>query len=277
MQHHKQPDSGYWDNVVRNMEHSYHIDNILCLQKKAAYLDLITQWADLTICRRLLKTDLFEESVGKDDLLFDLSGQVGSAVGIDISSVAAAWSSERARRLGIANIECVCSDVRKLPFKSASFDLIVSNSTLDHFRNKIDIQNALEELWRILAPGGTFILTMDNKSNWSDPFFRLWIRLGLAPYFSGHTYNISEANRILGKLGFSVRENTAIIHNPRLVTRCLASLLYFLNPARAPAWINKGLKIFNELENSRIKYFTGLYIAVKAVKQTAVSESANPC
>lgn len=248
------------------MKHHYHIDNVLCKHKKDTYLNLITRWADLTHCKNLLKTDLFEESAGQDDLLFDLAGQVQNAVGMDISPIAAVKTTERAGRLKKNNIGCVCCDVRKLPFQSNSFDLIVSGSTLDHFDNQRDIYYSLEELWRILEPGGTLILTMDNKSNWSDPLFRLWIKAGLAPYFSGYTYSIKEANDTLRQIGFDVKENTSVIHNPRLVTRWLVGLLSIISPAKSSVWIEAGLNLLDKLENRKTKYLTGLYIAVKAVK-----------
>jgi ubiquinone/menaquinone biosynthesis C-methylase UbiE len=260
------PGPEYWDDIVGRMEKHYHIDSILCKHKKDSYLHLINRWTDVSRSKRLLKTDLFEEAVGEDDLLFNLSELATYVVGMDISLEAAARTKERAGRTGKSNIECVCCDVRQLPFESASFDLIISDSTLDHFKDKKDIYVSLEELWRILEPGGTLILTMDNKSNWSDPFFRLWIKANLAPYFSGHTYSIKEANKALREIGFDVSENTSVIHNPRLITRWIASFIGIISPAKSPTWIKKGLTELDKLETKRTRYLTGLYIAVKATK-----------
>jgi SAM-dependent methyltransferase len=261
------PGPEYWDGIVGRMEHHYHIDSILCEHKKDTYLDLINRWVDLKSSKRLLKTDLFEEAVGEDQLLFELAGSARVAVGMDISPMAAARARERAGPSGNNNIKYVCCDVRQLPFEACTFDVIVSDSTLDHFVDKRDILIALKEMWRILEPGGTLILTMDNKSNWSDAFFRLWIKAGMAPYFSGHTYSIKEANKALREIGFDVTENTAVIHNPRLITRWLAGLLVFISRTRSPGWIKKGLRLLDTLENRRTRYLTGIYIAVKAVKR----------
>ncbi len=59
----------------------------------------------------------------------------------------------------------VVSDIRNSPFKTESFDQIISNSTLDHFTNKNDIIVSLKELRRMLKPEGVLIITLDNPSN----------------------------------------------------------------------------------------------------------------
>ena len=57
------------------------------------------------------------------------------------------------------------ADVRCLPFVDGVFDLVVSNSTLDHFETSREIERAVAEIHRVLAPRGLFILTLDNPAN----------------------------------------------------------------------------------------------------------------
>ena len=258
----------YWDKIVDRMDGRYHIDDILCLHKKITHLDLIARWVDMNRVKRLLKTDLFEEALGTDQFLFDLAGPNRKLVGMDISPKVAARARERSRQLCTGNVECICCDARKLPFGQDSFDLVISNSTLDHYSNKEDISVALAELWRVLEPGGTLILTLDNKSNWTEPFFRLWIRCGLSPYFSGRTLSIKEAKGTLQRIGFDVTDSTAIIHNPRLITRTTVGLINKIQPAKSAGIVKRGLNLFDSLETRRTKYLTGLYIALRAVKRT---------
>ncbi len=219
--------------------------------------------------RRLLKTDLFEESLGTDQFLFDLAGRNREVVGMDISPRVAARARQRSKQLCAGNVECICCDARKLPFGQGSFDLVISNSTLDHYVRREDISVALAEIWRVLEPGGTLILTLDNKSNLTEPFFRLWIRWGLSPYFSGCTLSIVEAKQTLQRIGFDVTDRTAIIHNPRLITRTAVSLIRKIDPAKSARIIENGLSLLDSLEARRTKYLTGLYIAIRAVKRTA--------
>jgi len=57
------------------------------------------------------------------------------------------------------------ADVRQLDFGDNSIELIISNSTLDHFQQAEDIDRSLAELARVLVPGGLLLVTMDNPLN----------------------------------------------------------------------------------------------------------------
>lgn len=249
------------------MEGSYHLDELLCEQKKRVHIDLIRRWADISGGGRILKTDLFEEALGQDQFLFDLTGVNGNVVGMDISGEIASRAKRNSRQYDSHRGEYVCCDVRHLPFRTGSIGTVISNSTLDHFPCATDITAALRELRRVLKTGGTLILTMDNKGNLTEPLFRLWISLGLAPYYSGKTYSVRRLKRTLVENGFDVKDATAVIHNPRLITRGIVGFLHRLDAGRFDPWIEKGLAFLDTLEDKRTKYLTGLYVAVKAVKR----------
>ena len=258
--------AAYWNNVAKNMVGKYHLNEFLCKQKKSVHLDLISRWVDISSGRNVLKTDLFEEALGSDHFLFDLARINANAVGIDIAYNIAHAAKRMSKQYGLGLSEIVCCDVRRLPFKDDSFSLVISNSTLDHFEYEVYITAALKELWRIIEPGGTLIITMDNKRNLTEPIFRLWLALGFAPFFVGRTYSIEELKQALEKIGFIIKDATAIIHNPRLLTRKISSFLHCLDSRRFDPWIRKGLAFLDRLENKRTKYLTALYIAVNAVK-----------
>jgi ubiquinone/menaquinone biosynthesis C-methylase UbiE len=135
---------------------------------------------------RVLKTDLFEEAIG--DGMASLLGKRFERV--DAIDVSPAVVEEAARRHpGIDTARC---DVRALPYEGGTFDAVVSTSTLDHFDTVSDIGDALRELRRVLAPGGTLIVSLDNLAN---PLVALrnalpfeWLhRIGLVPHFVGAT------------------------------------------------------------------------------------------
>ena len=265
----------YWSGVARGMEGRYHLNELLCEQKKNINIDLVRRWADIS-GGRILKTDLFEEALGQDQFLFDLTGTNGNIIGMDISHEIAARAKERSRRYGSDRGEYVCCDVRRLPFKTGSIDIVISNSTLDHFRRTTDITTALQELRRVLTTGGTLIVTMINKGNLTEPLFRLWISLGLLPFFGGKTYSIKELKRALEENGFEVRGATAVLHNPRLIVRIIVDFLHRLDARRFDPWSRKGLAFLDTLENKRTKYLTGIFIAVKAVKREKLSAFPAP-
>jgi SAM-dependent methyltransferase len=215
--------------------------------------------------RRVLKTDLFDEASGLG-LLPALAGACGATYGIDRAAETALLSRTRHRTLRAA-----VADVRALPFGSGAFDLVVSNSTLDHFEHATDIDRSLRELARVLRPGGRLILTLDNPSN---PIVALrnrlpfsWLnRVRLVPYYVGQTYGADEGRRRLEAAGFRPLAGGAILHCPRVPAVVLASLLDRLPwawPGRAFLAVLRG---FEHLGRWPTQYRTGYYVGFVADK-----------
>ncbi len=61
----------------------------------------------------------------------------------------------------------VKADICDLPFKANSFDFIICNHVLEHIQ---DDTKAMQEIFRILAPGGTAILQIPYKANLKTTF-----------------------------------------------------------------------------------------------------------
>ena len=105
----------YWDRIAREWPHQartplwrQHSDRV-----NGA---LLARWLPRRPMGFVLKTDLFEEAVG--DGLYPLLPQwARSAIGIDLSHTAVARAMRRHRQL-----KGLVADVRRLPFKSGSFD-----------------------------------------------------------------------------------------------------------------------------------------------------------
>jgi SAM-dependent methyltransferase len=266
----KNHDRPYWGKFGKADLKLSDFDDLLAEQYRRVHLDLLTRWVGINNNQRLLKTDLFAEALQPSRaFLWDVIKANTNVVGIDISfSLAARAKIEAAAHAPNSSAECINCDVRHLPFASNSFDLIVSDSTLDHFMEKEDIIVALAELSRVLKPGGNLVITMDNKNNLTEPLFRLWIYLGLSDFFIGKTYSIRELKEALTNVGLSVVDTTAIIHNPRLFVRRTITLLHKGNNTRFNKWLRKGLDILDGLEKSRFKYLTAQFIAAKSVKPT---------
>jgi SAM-dependent methyltransferase len=163
-----------------------------------------------------LKTDLFDEVVGEGLVEFLLASS-DRLHGIDISPSIVQRAVSRHPRL-CAEV----ADVRRLTLDAASFDLVVSNSTLDHFEQKSDVTRALGELIRVLAPGGFLFVTFDNPAN---PVVALRNRLpssifgrtSLAPYFVGHTLSLRALRRELQEAGLDIVRAGYLMHVPRIV------------------------------------------------------------
>lgn len=183
----------------------------------------------------LLKTDLFDEAVA-EGVLPSLLGRASRVVGVDLEP-----SIREAAAARLPGVEAVAADVRRLPFGDATFDTILSNSTLDHFADADEIHAALRELARVLRPGGRLLVTLDNPVNpvvalskalprsgvnrvWSRLGGRA-ARLGLAPYVVGATLGRRELRRALAAVGLETLATDTLVHAPRILAVVAGSRL----------------------------------------------------
>lgn len=79
-----------------------------------------------------------------------------TATGVDISETSLRLGREN---LPLDKVKLVCADVHHLPFPDASFDLVTSHAMVEHL---IDAGEALDEMDRVLAPGGTLVVSAPN-------------------------------------------------------------------------------------------------------------------
>jgi SAM-dependent methyltransferase len=162
-----------------------------------------------------LKTDLFDEAVG-EGLYRTLAAKWDAVHGIDIAQ--AVVSSACRRHPGLRGD---VADIRALPYADASFDAVVSNSTLDHLSRLEDIETALGEIARVLAPGGRLLITLDNLAN---PVIRMRSALdtpllhdiGLVAFPVGQTYSRAGLVSAVERAGFDVEGSGLLMHAPRL-------------------------------------------------------------
>jgi SAM-dependent methyltransferase len=216
--------------------------------------NLIAAWLPAHV-GRVLKTDVFDEAVA-DGLYPFLRERADEVVGIDVSEGAVAAARRRH-----PDFHAECADVRDLDFADGSFDVVVSNSTLDHLETIDDIRAALRELERVLAPGGVLVVSLDNPVNPlvavrnALPFGAL-NRLGLVPYNVGATCGPGRLRRLLDEAGFVVGELTAIMHVPRV----LAGL------SRRTSPLPRSLIAAERLARAPTRYLTGQFVAARALK-----------
>lgn len=260
--------SEYWDSTSKKIPLGQDYDELIAEHYRIAHLNLIDKWTQDSCYQAVLKTDLFAEAMCPSrSFAWELLGKFSNLTGIDVSDEICHKARETAAHYApLHSLEATACDVRKLPFTDGSFDLIVSDSTLDHFKFTRDIDIALNELARVLKPGGTLILTLDNKSNITEPLFRLWIAMGLSSFFIGKTYSMKELERALARTGMPVTDKTTLIHNPRFFAKLMAAILRKTQPGKASGRIKRLLGFFDSLENKPTKYLTAQFIAIKAIK-----------
>jgi SAM-dependent methyltransferase len=214
---------------------------------------------------RALKTDLFDEALGRG--LYPLLDAVADhVVAIDMSAQAATHAQDSRPMLASA-----AADVRRLPFKSESFDLVVSNSTLDHFEHFREVEDSLREVRRVLKPGAQLILTLDNFAN---PTVALRNALPVAfrrssrivPYFVGATCGPARLRKVLAATGFEVRSLEAILHVPRFFAIHAAYLVGPYASVKLQHEIVRGMNGFEVMSRWPTKFLTAYYIGASAVR-----------
>ena len=97
-----------------------------------------------------------------------LTSRARSYLGVDVSE--AAIRSARDRGFEALKIDDACD----LPFEDASFDVIVCSEVLEHLFAPLA---AATEAFRLLRPGGRFIVTVPNAAYWRDridALFGVW-------------------------------------------------------------------------------------------------------
>jgi SAM-dependent methyltransferase len=115
----------------------------------------------------LLKTDLWVECLGIDQLESMEGGF--EIVGIDFSKAICACSKPM-----MANRNILCSDIKHLPFKSASFNIIVDISTIDHVHYS-EASGVIGEYARLLKPSGILLVCIDSKLSFPWEVYRKFV------------------------------------------------------------------------------------------------------
>jgi SAM-dependent methyltransferase len=211
--------------------------------------------------RSALKTDLFDEAM-TDGIVPVMRESADSITGIDSSA-------EVVERVGgrSPNLDVRTADVRRLPFDQGSFDLVVSISTLDHLESVREIEDAIIELARVLAPGGTLALTVDNRANPAVALRNLLPgaplrRIGLVAYTLGPTVGPRRLERLVRAAGLRPRRREALMHCPRVPAVRVARRLE--PSSRAQARFLRTAGRFEALSRLPSRYQTGYFAAIVA-------------
>ena len=89
---------------------------------------------------------------GTDTLVAaQMVGPEGRVVGIDMTAEMLAKARAATAELGAKNVELLEAEAERLPFRDASFDVVISNGVIDLIPDKDAV---FAELFRVLAPGG---------------------------------------------------------------------------------------------------------------------------
>lgn len=159
--------------------------------------------------RLLFKTDLWDEAKNTEILKW-AAGQGARPLGVDIAFEVV----REARRVLLGHRPgFVVADVRALPFRARSVDIVYSMGTIEHFP---DYDVAAREIFQVLKPGGIAIVGVPNKL---DPFLRplmvhLLNKLGLYGYGMEKSFTPRSLRHLLESVGLRVTAETGILFIP---------------------------------------------------------------
>ncbi|NEO82858.1 MAG: class I SAM-dependent methyltransferase [Spirulina sp. SIO3F2] len=88
-------------------------------------------------------------------------GPTGSVLGVDLADALLDLGRAKAQKQGLINIEFQMGDFEKLGLPDASFDAIVSVFGIFFVP---DMEQGIQELWRMVRPGGQLAITSWGKS-----------------------------------------------------------------------------------------------------------------
>lgn len=118
------------------------------------------------------RKDVLEINCGLSILAEKILKKGANITVTDLSNVAL----KKAKSRGIPNTFKVDIDTEALPFESSKFDIVVSNSMIEH---TFFPENTVRGGIRVLKDGGKFIVMVPNIGHWR---FRLWLLFGRFPY-----------------------------------------------------------------------------------------------
>jgi len=91
-------------------------------------------------------------------------GHEGRCIGIDLSEKMLEAAITNARRVNLTErVDFKVMDAESLQFEAANFDVVVSLFALLHFP---DPATALNEMFRVLKPGGTLVVAVGSSPRW---------------------------------------------------------------------------------------------------------------
>ncbi|MEN4019345.1 MAG: class I SAM-dependent methyltransferase [Methanobacterium sp.] len=116
-------------------------------------------------------------------------------VGIDTSEIALSCA-----RKWVPDGNFICASITKLPFDRESFDIVICMELFCHLPDEI-LEESLEEISKVIKPGGFFIFDIKNKLN---PVLNLAYKRADSTEFTLKARSVRELTEMVEAKGFKV-------------------------------------------------------------------------
>ncbi len=155
--------SHLWEQIWgEHMHHGYYgPEGNLAKDRRQAQIDLIEELLNWGLCSgdssATFPGSMLDVGCGIGGSTLYLADKFNAtATGVTLSPVQARRATERSAEAGLSDrVNFLVADALELPFADRSFDLVWSLESGEHLPNKIQF---LQECYRVLRPGGTFIM-----------------------------------------------------------------------------------------------------------------------
>lgn len=139
-------------------------------------------YADGQADKRLAKARKIEHLIGgvAGKRLLDLGAGSGILSGYFAGRGADVTAADRDTSMFQPDLPVIAIDSAELPFAEATFDLVVFNHVIEHVGDGPEQAYVLDEIVRVLKPGGRLYIAVPNRYAAIEPHFRLPL-LGALP------------------------------------------------------------------------------------------------
>lgn len=172
-----------WANTSRRQEHDRLMQELVDVGFSVyRHWSRIFEWPWTLDVADVKSTDIvLEAGGGSSPLQYFLAKRANHVVNFDSDQASLDKAELQARAIDLKNILFRRGDLCKIPYPDGHFDKVVSVSVVEHIT---DTKACLNELWRVLKPGGSLVLTLDVASHtrWNHTLDLPGVTALLAPF-----------------------------------------------------------------------------------------------
>ncbi|MBL1140649.1 MAG: class I SAM-dependent methyltransferase [Proteobacteria bacterium] len=182
--------------------------------------------------------------------------QGAEIIGIDISEGMILEAKKDLEKLGYKNVTLEVGDATNLAYADNQFDKVLCSEVIEHIPNA---DKALNEMWRILKPGGHLILSTPNPNSWYGfDRYIIWEKIFRKewPHPYDNWRSLRELLFMTKTKGFITKKTAGVCYIPGFI------ITYFVLPKFIQHPLISIIRIFEPFLSRRLPQFGYMVCAV---------------